>query len=608
MTDPAWEDALPKRPARERLHQAWMTSFERPDDTLLVEHLLPSLLGMERSLAQESGERGLFFAELDASLTALRGRFTIVSSPSTGTREDSSYPWLWRYLSHCTVGSTGHAVQHAKLWAFHWKGDDAECEDRLELYVSSTNLSLSAFKRQLQAGWRVLLPLEQRKPTQTNLRSWGVLGPFLEALGKAAGSHAEGQLEQLRSLLGRTACPENTTFIASTPGAQSAASQLAHLEPSELHILTPTVGDWDGASLAAWAKDAGLTPERIHLQWIPEGHPWADGSSGWVLPPNSHAALEASKVQLNCLPANTRFAKEHAAVDERWSHAKLYLLRRRQKRWLLVTSANWSRSAWGAGKARPKNFELGVLFETKWTELERMGEPFDPPTTVPFCTDPSETDASQALAWAEARWCGEEVKLRVRSTDTAPIAASLRFMRGEELEVALGLEGAEMPGEVAGALPWNDAANVPLTARFTQGHDVMEVNVLDLRSPEAFTCTPLPEVAEPEAKELRTRLLLERYGGPVAEPRATHDAVGATPVGSGTAHAGDYSVQAWTDARRAFEVLDCWSAALQQANDDTQREQIRVDGTYLHAHYARSKGAAHAIVAQEFSWRLKGHA
>jgi hypothetical protein len=90
-----------------------MTSFEQPDAGLLIEHLLPMLLATRFSLTQESQGRNLFFGELGTALELLRGKLTVISSPRAG-RGDSPYPWLWRYVSHFTVGAKGRAVQHAK--------------------------------------------------------------------------------------------------------------------------------------------------------------------------------------------------------------------------------------------------------------------------------------------------------------------------------------------------------------------------------------------------------------------------------------------------------------------------------------------------------------
>lgn len=355
-----------------------MTSFEQPDAGLLVEHLLPSLLSSNHSLSQDVQERNLFFGELSTALETLHGRLTVISSPPRGAREDSQYPWLRRYVDHFIVGSEARAVQHAKLWAFHWKVNG---EEVLELHVSSTNLTSSAFKNQLQAGWQVTLRLGE--VSESTRRTWGELIPFLDALGASAGAEAATRLKRLGELLGRVACPEGVTFVASMPGKKSAARQLAKFEPSEIHVLAPTIGEWDKKTLDAWIDDVGVTPKKVHLKWISESHPWAK-ELGWSLSKAAYEILKSHGVQRDCLPNEARFTDLHHDDDKRWSHAKLYLLRTRGKRRLLVSSANWTASAWGAGRTPPRNFELGVVFESEWMDLEGFNEPFDPPNTVPF--------------------------------------------------------------------------------------------------------------------------------------------------------------------------------------------------------------------------------
>jgi hypothetical protein len=356
-----------------------MTTFDQPDAGLLVEYLLPSLLGASHSLSQDIQERTLFFGELGTALEELHGRLTVISSPPTGAREPSQYPWLWRYFSHFTVGANARAVQHAKLWVFHWKVGD---EDQLELHVSSTNLTPSAFKAQVQAGWQASVRL-QGQATVNARRTWGELVPFLEALGSSAGAVAKQRLERLVTLLGRAECPADITFVASVPGDMSAARQLRRFEPSEIHLMTPTIGQWNSQTLDAWTTDVGVAAGKLHLKWIATNHPWAE-TSGWALSEVTGEALEASGVRIECLPTAARFTEQHREADPRWSHAKLYLLRSARRRRLLVTSANWSAAAWGAGKRVPRNFELGVVFESEWTDLESIGEPFEPPDTVPF--------------------------------------------------------------------------------------------------------------------------------------------------------------------------------------------------------------------------------
>jgi hypothetical protein len=571
-----------------------MTTFDQPDAGLLVEYLLPSLLGASHSLSQEIQERTLFFGELGTALEQLHGRLTVISSPPTGAREPSQYPWLWRYVSHFTVGANARAVQHAKLWAFHWKIGD---EEQLDLHVSSTNLTSSAFKAQVQAGWQVSVRLGERATINAR-RTWGELVPFLEALGSSAGAVARQRLDRLVTLLGRAECPSDVTFVASVPGDKSAARQLRRFEPSEIHVMTPTIGEWNSRTVESWASDAGVAPGKLHLLWIAAEHTWAE-TSGWALSETAAASLEASGVQIECLPSAARFTEQHREADPRWSHAKLYLLRSGRRRRLLVTSANWSAAAWGAGKSAPRNFELGVVFESEWTDLESIGEPFDPPDTVPFyrATEDDDEEPKAKLEWAEASWDGKIVQLRARSLDaTTPIAAVVTFSGGAEQVVPL-------TGGAAG-LPWEDPSHTPLVARFTQADATLEVDVLDLRSPSELVKTPLPEVAPALADALREAFLLQRYGGPIVDADSI-PGLGDLRRVVGGAPPADYSVQAWLDARAAFGVVDSWRAALAEAAaEPLALERVRLDGEALRAIYSRREGPGAALVAEELQWRL----
>jgi hypothetical protein len=574
-----------------------MTTFEPPDSGLLVEHLLPSLLGTNHSLSQEIQERALFFGDLGTALERLHGRLTVISSPPPAPRADSPYPWLWRYVGHFIVGAQARAVQHAKFWAFHWKVEDQELFD---LHVSSTNLTISAFKQQLQAGWQVRLPLNERS-SQDRQRSWGGLIPFLEALGASAGNLATERIQRLLSVLARVECPAGATFIISIPGRKHAARQLRQFEPSEIHVMTPTIGQWTDRTLTAWCADIGVRTARIHLKWISEGHPWA---ACWKLSTTARETLDLHGVQLVCIPIDARFTTDHREGDPRWCHAKLYLLRRRQKWQQLVTSANWSIAAWGAGEIAPHNFELGVLFATEWTDFyEALGEPFDPPRSSPFCVDGTDDDDDlSALAWAEAWWDGHRIGLRARSSDPdTPITALVTFMGDAEAGIPLVNDAANMP--------WDQAERTPLTARFAQGTDTLEVDVVDVRRPAQFAKTPLPEVDPAVAKALRDAFLLQRYGGPMVDPEAI-PGIGPAPRQPGANPPdADYSVKAWLDARAAFTVIDHWRSALQESvGDPVLIERVLLDGKALQALYAEREDPAADLAAEELGWRLAGEA
>lgn len=606
MTAPSWRDVLPAPPPGGRLQEAWLTSFNRPDAGLLVEHLLPSLLGASRSLSEDARERAFFFGELCTELKALQGRLTVISSAPREETQSSQYPWLWSYVSHFMVGANSHAVQHAKLWAFHWKLGN---EELIELHISSTNLTLPAFKAQLQAGWTVSLPLGARTSVGAR-RSWGALVPFLDALGASAGVEAKTRIQRLVMLLSRTECPSDIKFIASVPGGQSAARQLRHFNVSEIHVLAPTIGEWNERTLLAWSSEIGVTPSKVHLKWISTKHPWA--GPGWTLSSNACATLQTSGVQVECLPNELRFTTQHRGAESRWSHAKLYLLRSGRRRRLLVTSANWSASAWGAGRTSPRNFELGVVFDSEWTNLEKIGEPFGPADTVHCDPRAEDEERMSSLAWAEATWDGKRIRVRARSTDfSKAIRVTVSFSGGLK-NARLALVGGKA------TTLWRDPKHAPFAARFTQGSAKLVVDVIDLRPAAEFNTTPLPEVDPQLEQALRDAFLLQRYGGPAVELdtvdlREQGDS-GARPPPQDKVAPADYSVQAWTYARSAFNVVDRWRAALAEAaRDPALHERVRLDGMELRDLYKRradtleaKKGhvVPAALVAEEIGWHL----
>lgn len=597
MSAPGWEDVLPAPPPGSQLHEAWMTSYDPPDAGLLVEHLLPSLLATEHALSHEGPERSLFFGELGDSLERLHGRLSVITSASRGEGAPSPYPWLWRYVDRFMVGADSHAVQHAKLWAFHWKAGDGEW---LELHVSSTNLTSSAFKDQLQAGWKVMLPLAPRVVAGAH-KSWGKLIPFLSALGKSAGELASERIQRLLSLFKRSVCPQDVIFVASIPGGQSAARQLGEFKASAIHVMTPTVGDWNAGTLSSWSRDANVPADRLHLKWIPENHEWAE-RDGWSLSSKTCAVLNENSVNVECIPNETRFAKAHHAADSRWCHAKLYVLSARRKRWLLLTSANWSVSAWGAGRTSPRNFELGVAFPSSWSELQKISRPFTPPTTAPFCCDRVEDDDnSSSLEWAQATWDGKSLELRIRSKHPEDPVEAVMGSADECKPRTVTLKGS------SAKVRWTDKQCPPLTVEFRQRDHVLDVAVIDLRPPKEFAATPLPEVDPDRERALRDALLLQRYGGPdVDEPQARN--APREKDGKRAGPATDYSVQTWIESRHAFHVVDQWAKALSAAKTDpTQSERIQLDGQRLRDFYTRQKtnSPCAGLVAEELDWRLR---
>jgi hypothetical protein len=325
--------------------------------------------------------------------------------------------------------------------------------------------------------------------------------------------------------------------------------------------------------------------------------------------------MKKTGVLIECLSDDAGLSNEHCKEVKsglgnnggvRWPHTKLYLMLcgRGKKPHLLETSANWSLSAWGAGKITPRNFELGVIVETQWKRLEKMGKQFAA-GTAPFCrVETRRIPDDPKLQWAEASWNGKHIVLHARSSDAdTPISARIAFADGKGIDISLKDETAA---------PWQDAQCTPLTARFAQGTETLEVHVLDQRLSAEFARTPLPEVDPSLAATLREKFLLQRYGGPVVDPDFVSglNEANKTP-GAGTP-AADYSVQAWLDARAGFDVVDNWRAALtkeaKRKTDPALLERIRLDGEELRAIYTRRAGPAAELVAEEIGWRIKEEA
>ena len=144
------------------------------------------------------------------------------------------------------------------------------------------------------------------------------------------------------------------------------------------------------------------------------------------------------------------------------------------------------------------------------------------------------------------------------------------------------------------------------------------VDVIDLRPAAEFNSTPLPEVDPQLEQALRDAFLLQRYGGPVVELDTVdlqeQDNSGARLRPKDKVAPADYSVQAWTYARSAFDVVDRWRAALTEAaRDPALLERVRLDGMELRDLYKRRAdtlgakghvGPAAALVAEEIGWHL----
>ncbi len=670
-----WESLIGTDAPREAvLKAALFTTYDRPDGRLLAEHLLPQLLRLEHEPDGEGRERQLFLLELDHRLKQLRDRIVVVSSGVHGGRSDGgtddgdAYERIWRFIRHVTVGHRARAVQHAKLWLLHWSAPDDEGAESLEIVVSSSNLTRAAFKDQLQAAWRGRIPLSPQR-SEARLRSWGVLPAFLRELAASSGDDA--RLDLYVELLARADCPDGVSFVASVPGSHPrevlrrtpwGSRGLREAAPAgagavSTSILAPFVGSWTVDRLRRWCESFGGSPARTELVWIDRLHPWA---ANWILPKKTLASLReagATLLHLRHSPdpsdAGARFHEAHHPADLRWSHAKVYALRRGASRRLLVTSANFSTAAWGResadGTLEIENFELGVCVTQGAWPFEGLEafETFDEIATVSH-------DAARehpTIAWAEASWDGARVSVKCRCEATSALAG---VVEGGGAAVTIARwkteEGTRLRAATVG---WRDAAVPPESVSLTCGEESLRIDVFDARPGDEIEEEAPHDVDEEDASALRDALLFEQYGGPVVpddEPPATddgdageedaaedaedgsddeseegepadEDAGGTAGIEGAVGEQGSgdsYAVPAFARARRMLGIVDNWASALRRIatkpQAELEREWLRRDGHRLVAAFRRQEhrdskiDAAHPIgarlAAEELELRL----
>ena len=647
-----WESLFESQaPAGCQLRALLLTCYDRPDERFLIEHFLPALFGLAHDPHGEGLEQDRFFVELTNALTALRGSAWVISSMPSPSVEASgrNFGWLWRFLSQEHVGRS--AKQHAKLWMFHWSASDSSGSEYLELVVSSANLNGAAFRDQIQAAWRCVLPL-QTAASKANLNSWGLIPLFLQRLGTEVGKDDFVQI--FRSLLGRCQAPPDVDFIASVPGTHSqqelkrnawgVAGLRGVMPPGKgrikLRVMVPFVGSWTKRSLDAWCEHADTAPDRLELLWIEKSHPWAgnsiDGIPRWALPPNTLQCFSASDVGLRSLerpiskkrPGTSFHHSHHPQHDVRWSHAKLYLFRRGTVRRLLVTSANFSPSAWGMplvdGSLKIRNFELGVVLrQLEWPTAE-PAESLS--VSDAWVVKPSVSAAAGLLVWARANYDGKRliVECRFNGNPNGELVACFE-VAGRILELRKWQKSGDV-WRISKELP--DGQEFPACVQFIEGGLVSEIHTQDLRDPATIPVLDIPEVSPSRAQALRDELLLEAYGGvfedtssdspvfEVEESSQDDDDDIERKVGS----ADSYAVPAVDEARKMMACVDGWAKCVKKAlsvADTREQTRLRQDGTALVDAFKRrtqrrrdtglgSLSVGAKMAAQELEVRLQG--
>jgi hypothetical protein len=471
----------------ESLSAALFTTFDPSDYRLLADRVLPALFGLLPAPAENAAEFARARSTLCEALSRLRGKLVVVSSsrPCAGH-------WLTSYVRFRRTD----AVQHAKLWMFLWR--DRKEVERLEIIVSSANLTANGFDEQIQSAWRINVKLGP--VGNDNSKSWSDLPRFLDEL--SASCKSDGEIALFADLLHRARCPKGIQFVATTPtegmGTASLKRALGALEPIEMRVLSPYTGAWTPAALDEWLRKAGCTGATVIIAAVPTASSLPEARQ-WILPQKTRDALwkRASFGLLSEKLAKSLRGDVSPDADKRWTHAKLYEFRYRhgKKRALLVTSANFTSNAWAADGTG--NFELGVL-------LQSQGLPF----AFECAKDRNQVQVRgepkmEALGiWADATWDGEVVTIRARRKEPPSISLDPPATSAPAKPIVLFKDGL-IEARVNRRVP------APRVATLQFFDTLTSVPVLDVRA--NADDLPFGELDEGAAQEWKDRLLLERY-------------------------------------------------------------------------------------------------
>jgi hypothetical protein len=550
-----------------------LTSFDAVDAKLLVDHLLPHWFNVSRGSVGEGPEQVPFILEL---CDALRSANKLVVISSVHHEGGTAYPWLWRYLRPATVGRDAPAVQHAKLWMFLREGRDStgRLRELLEICVSSTNLTSDACKNQIQAAWRCVLELNPQSST-SHRRSWGILPAFIRALASSCGPNRKPEIEYFADLLDRADCPDWVSFLASVPGEFS-PSQLERapwgiaglgtvgIDQPKVTVVTPTVGAWSAKGLASWTDAITSTPKYLSLACAPKDLSQThDGwKHGWSLPEETAVAVEDGGGSLVTFQThrngpNPLFHDRHVAGDLRWLHAKFYEFSRGTTHKLLLTSANFTTSAWGfvqkRGGLRIVNFELGVLLRGVRLPFDVVGITRD---EIHF-NDKAAEEIEGASFWAEVEWDGEVLtfSFAANRTSSVPQGVFIHWVSNGARHLD---DLRDLP--VSGHIEWRDTGRIPIEAELTF-EDIPSLlrPVLDVRPLALVDRSPLPILGiDDEAQERwRDAILLEKYGGNVAS-ESSSGVMLEEEAGFKSEASADYSIRAFVKYREWCAVIDNW--------------------------------------------------
>lgn len=625
--DPQWTSLLSPQCKNENnitpLKAAIFTTYEAPDTAFLVEDFLPKIIGLNRTLTDESNE--YFWAELKDKLN--RSEIAIISS--FGKEISKDYKWLWRYVDYLTTGSNSKAVQHAKLWLIHRQNDENDKNESLEIHVSSSNLTKSAFIDQIQSAWRIIVPLSN-KSTKTNMKSWGVLPDFLEELGKSCDN--KKLTDDFYELLKRAKAPSNVSFLASVPGTYGNKPWGSHgLNKLKLNgqgsikikIFVPYVGNWTQKELEYWANKASSTPDNLTLIWIDNNQLKKDK---WIMPKTTFENLIASGSKISnfsTLDSNEDGRRFHihedqTKGDERWSHSKIYKIQRGNNRRIIITSANFSQSAWGKrvkNGLRIDNFEFGVAI-SKRSDLSRIkfifSEELDElEQDEAYLSDYIPKPLEDGLVWTKAEWDGKEIRIKCRTVphnkhpdENVTIYADNNKCNKEE-------KWDKIDNFWEWTTDWDykekkEINGIPHSVFIMYNSKNRQFLLNDLREDNEKELDPIPEVDPERSQELKDAILLERYSRWIVDDNGNEVVKPPTPPTNGTNIESDYSLPWFVQAREWFIRIDNWAKKYEHSSNEIER-----DGNKLIEYFHRKEeekdlgiSVAAMVAAQEIKMRI----
>lgn len=584
----------------EQLTAALFTTYEPPDWELLCDRLLPALLAqpVPPPDSAEPSEKQRAWMNFCQQLSALKGKLVVVSSLGQGF---GGYHWIQPYFRPFTVGIKKSAIQHAKLWMLVWR--NGKGKERLEIVISSANLTDDSFKRQIQCAWRVSVRLAaQELSSGTNRTSWTDLPRFLDAL--SAHCDATNEISHFSALLSRAQCPKGVRFVATAPtdgvwGATSLRNALGQQAVSGIRILSPFTGNWTHKTLHEWLLKVGCTKGTIQLAAVPTGQTIPE-STKWVLPKKTRDDLWAKEARGNSSPRfsyglltadPSKELRDGAAPlnDERWTHAKLYEFRLGQRSSILITSANFSPTAWGLNNSG--NFELGVL-------LDKQRLPFALETATQLEQVQARGEAKNygnGNFWADAVWDGQTVCVRVRGS-VIPAIRLVPPKQSDRVQETTQAKSGLFEVRVCRTHP------LPNMASVSCGNSRVNVPIIDLR--ESVDDLPVETLDMEMIQNWREQMLLEKYNFPYGDPPNRNSQLGKPNY---LASNDSYEVAELSQSREWFNVVSAWQHKLDK---EPNSKPLTDDGRMLLKLFRRRSdidgldGRIAGAVADELKVRL----